>query len=429
VELIIIIALVLLNGIFAMSELSLVSSRRFKLENARKKGSSGAKAALELADRPTRFLSTVQIGITLIGILLGVYSGENLKDDVAAFISGFESLEPYAESLAVGLLVVFITYLSIVFGELFPKRLGMTFPEPIAIRIARPMKALSVLTMPFVWLLTASNDALLTIFGIRKTTDSRVSEEEIKSIIKESAEGGEIQDIEQNIVERVFELGDRKVNTLFTHRSDIVYFDVNDNWEQVRDKINKEKHSAYPVCEDDDIDHVLGIVLLKDLFAHDSEKDFSVRDFIKTPLYITETTYAYKVLEMFRAKKMHYGIVLDEYGTTQGIVTMDDVMDALVGEATEHDQDEYQIVQRDEHSWLVDGQYSVLEFLKYFHIDMEDELDDSFATVAGLIIHKTEALPEVGDYLDFEGYRLEVIDKDGQRIDKLLVTRLSEELE
>ncbi len=259
----------LLNGIFAMSELSLVSSRRFKLENARKKGSSGAKAALELADRPTRFLSTVQIGITLIGILLGVYSGENLKDDVAVFISGFESLKPYAESLAVGILVVFITYLSIVLGELFPKRLGMTFPEPIAIRIARPMKALSVITMPFVWLLTFSNDALLSIFGIRKTTDSRVSEEEIKSIIKESAEGGEIQDIEQNIVERVFELGDRKVNTLFTHRSDIVYFDVNDNWQQVRDKINKEKHSAYPVCEDDDIDHVLGIVLLKDLFTQD----------------------------------------------------------------------------------------------------------------------------------------------------------------
>ncbi|MBU6324552.1 MAG: hemolysin family protein, partial [Bacteroidetes bacterium] len=342
---------------------------------------------------------------------------------------GFESLKPYAESLAVGILVVFITYLSIVLGELFPKRLGMTFPEPIAIRIARPMKALSMLTMPFVWLLTISNDALLAIFGIRKTTDSRVSEEEIKSIIKESAEGGEIQDIEQNIVERVFELGDRKVNTLFTHRSDIVYFDVNDNWEQVRDKINKEKHSAYPVCEDDDIDHVLGIVLLKDLFAHDLEKDFNVRDFIKTPLYITETTYAYKVLEMFRAKKMHYGIVLDEYGTTQGIVTMDDVMDALVGEATEHDQDEYQIVQRDEHSWLVDGQYSVLEFLKYFHIDMDEELDDSFATVAGLIIHKTETLPEVGDFLDFEGYRLEVIDKDGQRIDKLLVSRLSEDSE
>lgn len=208
-EILIIVALVLLNGIFSMSEMSLVSSRKFKLENAKKKGSSGAKTAIELSENPTKFLSTVQIGITLIGILLGVYSGENLTNNVSEYLMQFEIIKPYSHNIATGIIVIFVTYLSIVLGELLPKRLGMTFPEPIAIVLAKPMKILSMITSPFVWLLTTTNDILLKIMGIRKTTDSKISEEEIKSIIKESAEGGEIQDIEHNIVERVFEL-DRK---------------------------------------------------------------------------------------------------------------------------------------------------------------------------------------------------------------------------
>jgi len=223
-ELLIIIGLVLLNGIFAMSEMSLVSSRKFKLESARKKGNKGAKTALEMAENPTRFLSTVQIGITLIGVLLGIYSGEKLTGGVEAFFSRFESLRPFAHNLAVGGVVVFITYLSIVLGELFPKKLGLTFPEPIAMLFSRPMNILSKITAPFVWLLTTTNNLLLRIFGIKANLDSAVSEEEIKSIVRESAEGGEIQDIEHNIVERVFELGDRKANTLMAHRSDLAFF-------------------------------------------------------------------------------------------------------------------------------------------------------------------------------------------------------------
>jgi putative hemolysin len=261
-EIVIILILVLLNGVFSMSEMSLVSSRKFKLENAKKRGSKGAKTALDLSENPTKFFSTVQIGITLIGILLGVYSGENLTNDVSLFLSKFEALAPYAHDISVGVIVLFITFLSIVFGELLPKRLGMTFPEPIAIALAQPMKILSVITSPFVWLLTSTNDIMLSLMGIKKTTDSKVSEEEIKSIIKESAEGGEIQDIEQSIVERVFELGDRKVNSLFTHRSEMVYFTTDDTWEQIREKINTEKHSAYPVCKNNDLDNVIGIVLL-----------------------------------------------------------------------------------------------------------------------------------------------------------------------
>ncbi len=409
-----------------MAELSLVSSRRFKLESAVRKGVNGAKTALDLSDNPTRFLSTVQIGITLIGILLGVYSGENLTNDVEEFILRFEPLAPYSRNLAVGIIVVFITYLSIVLGELFPKRLGMTFPEPIAIALARPMRTLSKMTSPFVWLLTVSNDFLLLLFGIKKPSDVRVSEEEIKAIIKESAEGGEIQNIEKDIVQRVFELGDRKVNTLFTHRSELVFFDTKDSWKEVCEKIDQEKHSAYPVCENNNLDDVVGLVMLKDLFSPKMESRFNIIECMRKPLFINETAYAYQVLELFKKERMHYGIVIDEYGTTMGIITMDDVVDALVGDVSELGQNEYEIVQRDEKSWLVDGQYSIIDFIKYFNLEMfYNSRTNSFTTVAGLIINKSNRILEVGEKVIIENYELEVIDKDGQRIDKVMVTKLN----
>ena len=422
-EIIIIIALILLNGIFSMSEMSLVSARKFKLESAKKKGSTGAKTALDLSENPTKFLSTVQIGITLIGILLGVYSGESLTHDVEQYLTQVQVLSPYAHDLAVVIIVIVVTYLSIVLGELLPKRLGLTFPEPIAIFLAKPMKILSVITSPFVWLLTISNDFILKILGMKNTMESKVSEEEIKSIIKESAEGGEIQNIEQDIVERVFELGDRRVNSLYTHKNDIVFFVETDDLPTVRQKITAEKHSAYPVCSEDDIDKVTGIVLLKDLFTPSIEQDFDLKNFIKEPLYLTEGTYAYKLLEMFKAKRVHYAIVVDEYGSTKGIVTMDDVVDALIGDVTEHNQDEYQITVRDDSSWFVDGQYLFTEFLRYFNIEMEEEIDADFVTIAGFFIYKFKNLPNIGDVVTIDSYTLEVIDKDGQRIDKILVTK------
>lgn len=422
-DLLIIIGLTLLNGIFSMSEMSLVSSRKFKLEAAKKKGNKGAGIALALSENPTKFLSTVQIGITLIGILLGVYSGENLTTGVEVYLSQFTLAQPYAHHIAVGSIVIFVTYLSIVLGELFPKRLGLTFPEPIAIMLARPMRVLSIITAPFVWLLTSTNDILLSILGIKKSMDSSVTEEEIKSIIKESAEGGEIQDIEQNIVERVFELGDRKVKSLITHRSDLVFFDEMDDFNTMKQKINQEKHSAYPVCKNDDLDNIKGIVFLKDLFTVDIQENFTVKRVMKSPLFVNDNIYAYKLLELFKREKMHYAIVIDEYGITKGIVTMDDVVDALVGDVTEHDQSEYQITQRDENSWLVDGIFPIVEFVKYFNIEL-NQLDSNFVTVAGLFINQFESLPKVGDTIQIEDLRLEIIDKDEQRIDKILVTKI-----
>ncbi len=422
-EIIVIFALILLNGIFSMSEMALVSSRKFKLDNAVKKGKPGAKTALDLSENPTKFLSTVQIGITLIGVLLGVYSGETLTNDVKLFVTKITGLAPYAETISTVLVVMCVTYFSIVLGELLPKRLGMTFPEPIALLLAKPMKFLSVLTSPFVWLLTISNDLLLKLIGIKKTSESRVSEEELKSIIKESAEGGEIQDIEQNIVEKVFELGDRKINALRTHKNDLIYFSTTDSWATVKAKIIEEKHSAYPVCKDGNIDEIVGLILLKDLFSVNDAQDFDVTNYLRTPVYVNENAPAYTAFELFKTHKTYYAIVIDEYGSTDGMLTMNDVANALLGNMSE-DEDDHQIVQRDENSWLVDGQYSILEFIRYFNIEMPEKYNPQYTTVAGMLIFRNSRLPEVGEKFVIDNYEFEIVDKDGQRIDKILLTKL-----
>ncbi len=422
-ELIIIIFLVLLNGIFSMSEMSLVSSRKFKLESAGKKGSAGAKKALELSEHPTRFLSTVQIGITLIGILLGVYSGENLTTDFQNFLSGFPVLEPYSKMLATAGIVIFITYLSILLGELLPKRIAMTYPETIITLVAKPMDVLSKITSPFVWLLSTSNNLLLKLLGIKSNSDSIITEEEIKSIVKESAQEGEIELIEHNIVERVFELGDRKINTLLTHRTAMSFFSIDDSLEVIMNKIREDKHTAYPVTEGNNLDDIIGIVLLKDLFPIEDADNFDLRTYLKQPVFLNENYYAYKVLELFKKQKNHYGIVIDEYGNTVGMVTLDDVLDALVGDTATEDNFDYRITERNENSWLADGQVPIVEFMKYFDLDFEFENRDNYTTLVGFFLNEHHGVTQVGDKIKIENLELEIIDKDGQRVDKILITR------
>lgn len=422
-ELLIIVLLVLLNGIFSMSEMSLVSSRKFKLENAGKKGSSGAKKALQLSENPTRFLSTVQIGITLIGILLGVYSGENLTTDFQNFLAKIPALQAYSKPLATTGIVVFITYLSILLGELLPKRIAMTFPERIITMVAKPMDLLSKITSPFVWLLSTSNNLILKLLGIKSNSDSIITEEEIKSIVRESAQEGEIEQIEHNIVERVFELGDRKINTLLTHRTAMTFFSVEDSLEEIMAAIRNDKHAAYPVTRGNNLDDILGIVLLKDLFPIDNPETFSLEKYLKQPVYLNENYYAYKVLELFRKQKNHYGIVIDEYGNTVGIVTLDDVLDALVGDTVTEDYFDYRITERDQNSWLADGQFPIVEFLKYFDLDYEFDNRDHYTTMVGLFLNENGGTANVGDKIRIEDLELEIIDKDGQRVDKILITR------
>ncbi len=405
-----------------MSEIALISARKNRLETAAKKGNANAKAALDLANSPNEFLSTVQIGITLIGILTGIYSGDKITTDVKLFVEGFESLKPYAQSISVGIVVVTLTFFSLVLGELLPKRIGLNYPEAIAKAVAVPMKVVSKVTMPFIWLLTTSTDFLLKIFQIKPTADGKVTEEEIKAIIKEGTEGGEIQEIEHDIVERVFHIGDRKVNSLMTHRNSIVYLSHEDSVQEIKDKVLDELHSVYPVC-DDNLDDVKGVVLLKDLFASFEKGEFDLKKITKEPVYFIEHTSAYKALENFKLSKVHYALVTDEHGVFQGIITLNDILEALVGDAADFYEDEFAIVAREDGSWLVDGHYSLHDFLTYF--DMDDLIGDyEVTTVSGLIVTELGIIPKQGQKLIWNKLEFEVLDMDGVKIDKILVKNI-----
>ncbi|MBN9285105.1 MULTISPECIES: hemolysin family protein [Flavobacterium] len=423
-EIIIIFFLILLNGVFSMSEIALISARKNRLETAAKKGNTSAKTALDLANSPNKFLSTVQIGITLIGILTGIYSGDKVTGDVKLFLDGFETLRPYSPTLSVGIVVVILTFFSLVLGELLPKRIGLNYPEAIAKTVAVPMKVISIVTAPFIWLLTTSTDFILDVLKIKPTADGKVTEEEIKAIIKEGTEGGEVQEIEQDIVERVFHIGDRKVNSLMTHRKSVVYLSVEDDVNEQKEKVLEEIHSVYPVC-DDNLDEVIGIVLLKDLFLSFETGNFDLKAIIKEPVYLIEHTSAYKALEIFKKTKVHYALITDEYGVVQGIITLNDILEALVGDASEFYEEEFQLIAREDGTWLVDGHYSLHDFLTYF--DMDDLINDyDVTTVSGLIMTELSYIPKVGEKLIWNKMELEVIDMDGVKIDKVLVRSLKE---
>ena len=423
-EILIILFLILLNGVFSMSEIALISSRKNRLETAAKKGNKGAKTALDLVNAPNKLLSTVQIGITLISILTGIYSGDKITHDVQTYVAGFASLKPYSDSIAVGIVVVTLTYFSLVLGELLPKRIGLNHPENIAKAVAVPMKIVSQITAPFIWLLTISTDGLLKLLNIKPTADGKVTEEEIKAIIKEGTEGGEVQEIEQDIVERVFHIGDRKINSLMTHRQSIVYLSLEDTVEELKSKVLEELHSVYPVCKDN-MDDVEGVVLLKDLFVNFEKGKFNLKSITKTPVYLIEHTSAYKALENFKKSKVHYAFVTDEYGVFQGIITLNDILEALVGDASDFDEDEYQIITREDGTWLVDGLYSLHDFLTYF--DMDDLTTDyEVTTLSGLIMTEMGKIPTTGEKLFWNKLELEIIDMDGVKIDKVLVKAIKE---
>ncbi|MES2485997.1 MAG: hemolysin family protein [Bacteroidota bacterium] len=408
-----------------MSEIALISARKNRLETAAKKGNAAAQTALDLANAPNKFLSTVQIGITLIGILTGIYSGDKVTDDVQVFVESFAALKPYANQVAVGIVVVILTFFSLVLGELLPKRVGLTYPESIAKLVALPMKYISIITAPFIWLLTISTDGLMKIFNIRPTADGKVTEEEIKAIIKEGTEGGEVQEIEHDIMERVFHIGDRKVNSLMTHRKSVSYLSTEYNKDRIRETMLEELHSVYPVAEGSNLDDVIGIVLLKDIFANYERSNFNLKEIIKEPVYLIEHTSAYKALEIFKKTKVHYALVTDEYGVFQGIITLNDILEALVGDASDFYEDEFQLTPQEDGTWLVDGHYPLHDFLTYFDLD-ELTTDYEVTTVSGLIMTELSYIPKVGEKLAWNLYELEVVNMDGVKIDKVVVRTLKE---
>ena len=406
-----------------MSEIALISARKSRLETAAKKGQKNAKVALELVNAPNKLLSTVQIGITLISILTGIYSGDKITADVQTFILKFQVLSPYAHSIAVGIVVLVLTFF-LVLGELLPKRIGLNYPETIAKSMAIPMKIVSQVTAPFIWLLTLATDFLLKLFNIKPTADGKVTEDEIKAIIKEGTEVGEVQEIEQDIVERVFHIGDRKVNSLMTHRNEIVYLSLTDTPEQVKFKILNELHSFYPVCKTN-LDDVYGAVSLKELFLNFEKGTFNLKDSTAPPDYLIEQTSAYKALENFKKSKVHYAFVVDEHAIFQGIITLNDILEALVGDAADFDANEYQLIANDNGTWLVDGQYSLHDFLTFFD---KDEVINEYdvTTVSGFFATELGRIPQQGEKIIWNKLELEAQKMKGNIIDKLLIMPFKE---
>ncbi|ANH79948.1 hemolysin [Niabella ginsenosidivorans] len=423
-ELFIIALLILLNGLFSMAEIALVSARKARLEAQAGKGDKKAAEALKLANHPDIFLSTVQIGITLIGILTGIYSGEKMTGHIVGFLQKFPAIAPYSKGIATTSVVIIITYFTLIFGELVPKRIGLSSPEKIAKFVARPMKWISVVTYPFIWLLTKSSGLIGKLLNI-KTEDNQVTEEEIKAMISEGTEQGTLEETEQEIIERVFHLSDRNITSLMTHRSDIVWFHVNDTAESIREKILKEPHSIYPIC-DGEIDHIKGVLSLKDLYTNKDTVPF--KDLMRPALFVPENNTAFRVMEKFKESQLHSCFIVDEYGSVLGMITLNDILEAIIGDMPEEDEDDYEITEREDGSYLVDAQIPFYDFLSYFDkAEWMNEGEQEFDTLAGFILHKLKQIPSTGDKLDWNGFDFEIVDMDGHRIDKVLVT-ISQEL-
>jgi putative hemolysin len=423
-EILIVFGLIVLNGLFAMAEIALISARKTRLELQANKGDDQAKKALDLANHPDTFLSTVQIGITLIGILNGIFSGEKLKGPIDAFFHQYTLLAPYSGAIATSVVVLCLTYFSLVIGELVPKKLGLSKPEKIAKLVATPMRYISFITYPFIWLLTKSAKVLVTIFNIHPAENS-VTEEEIKAIINEGTETGAIEEKEQEIIERVFHLGDRNITSLMTHRSDIMWMDINARVADIKQKMHEVVHTSYPLCEGV-IDNIKGIVSIKNILL--ATDDTVLKDLMKPGLYVPENNSVYQVLEKFKQHKANSCFIVDEYGSLEGMMTLNNILEAIVGDMGPADEDDYEIMEREDGTYLVDGQIPFYDFLSKFEkTEFMNEGEHDFNTLAGFILHQLKTIPKTSDTLHWKGFDFEIIDMDGNRIDKVLLT-LSEEI-
>ncbi len=402
-----------------MAEISLVSARKARLEGQAAKGDLEAKRALTLANHPETFLSTVQIGITLIGVLTGIYSGDTFKAPFQAWLERFDVLKPYSSSIATTLIVIILTYLSLVLGELVPKRIGLSNPEKIAKSAAGPMRVVAWITFPFTWLLGISANFIIRLLNI-KTNDNQVTEEEIKAIISEGTEHGAIEEAEQDIIERVFHLSDRNITSLMTHRSDIIWIEGSETVAEIKSTMEDVVHSVYPVCEDN-IDKIKGVVTIKDLFSADASA--SIFSIMKEAMYVPENNTAYQVLEKFKQTKIHQCFIVDEYGTVQGLMTLNDILEAIVGDIPQEEDESYEIIERADGSFLVDAQIPFYDFLSRFDkTEWMMEGDQDFDTLAGFIIHRLEKIPGTGDMMEWKIFTFEIVDMDNHRIDKILVS-------
>lgn len=421
-EIFIIIGLIVLNGVFAMAEIALISARKSNLSCDAKKGNKVASVALRLTKDPDRFLSTVQIGITLIGILTGIYSGNKVAADFSGVLADAGMPLRYAPIVAQAVIVVIVTYLTIIFGELLPKRIGLAKAEHAAKLLAIPMYMLSRVAAPFVWLLSRSTAVVFRLTGLRDG-GSTVTEDEIKSIVNEGADVGEVTPVEKDIVQRVFQVGDLKIDSIMTHRSDITWLDISMDAESVRAVVSGDIHSVYPVM-DKVPDCIRGVVFMSDLFTSLHEEGFRLEKILRKPKFFYENMDVYSALEIMKKEQNCLGLVCDEFGACCGVITLRDILECLVGSVVESSGDGPSIVPRVEgKEWFVDGQCTMYDFLDYFgELDLFE--NGEYNTVAGLCFNVLEHIPVCGESFGWQTFRFEVVDMDGARIDKLFVTRV-----
>lgn len=422
-EIIIILLLIILNGIFAMAEIAIVSARKSRLKQQANEGNKNAQKALDLAQSPSRFLSTVQIGITFVGIFAGAFGGETIAKSLSNELKNIPVVATYANGISIFLVVAFITYLSLIIGELVPKRLALNSPEKIAKFVAYPMDALSKIISPFVSLLTISTDWILRILQIRQSDEPTVSDEEIKMLMREGTRVGIFNLAEKDIVEKTLKLSDKKIKSLMTPRKEIIWLELDSPFKTLRNKIAKHPHAHFPVCRDS-LDKVVGVVRAEDILTNFLlEEKIQLQKFIHKSLFVPESMDALKVLELFRKTVIHMAMVVDEYGSVQGLLSLTDILEAIVGDIPSiNEPGDREITKREDGTYLVDGLVSIDEFKEYFHIrKLPDERSGVFYTIGGFVMHKIGRIPSSGTKLEWEDYRFEVIDMDGNRIDKILI--------
>lgn len=418
----IVFVLILINGLFAMSEIAIVSVRRARLEQLRDDGSKRAEATLALVNDPNRFLSTVQIGITLVGIFAGAYGGATLAQRVAPLLTPWLS-ETAARGVSLVIVVSLITYLSVVVGELVPKRLALQYAESISLLVTWPMSMLSKVATPFVWLLSFSTDVLVRLLGVQEPPDTAVSEEEIRIMLRQSSQAGIIEETEREMVEGIFRLGDWPVKTIMTPRHQIKWLDINATQEEIQHQLYDSPHARLPVC-DGDLDNVLGVVHAKNLLSNRLENnEFNLDEIMTNPIFAPETVNVPVVLEKMRKTGVHLTLIIDEYGQIEGLVTPFDILETIVGDIpTSSELEMPRIIERDEQSWFVDGLLVVYDFQQNFELTEDLPGADTYQTMGGFMIYMLGRLPQEGDSFIWHDMKFEVADMDGKRVDKIIVT-------
>lgn len=429
-EILVILGLILLNGFLSMSEMAIVSAKKNRLQSLANKGSKKAKTALELAENPNHFFSTVQIGITMIGILTGAFGGATIAEKIANDIAKIPGLVPYSQGIGVGIVVVVITFLSLVIGELVPKRIAINSAEKVSLAVAGVMKVFSKITQPFVFLLSKSTNLVLNMLGIKLSSEPTVTEEDLRNMLFEGRETGVIEESEQTMVERIFRLSDRDVSAVMTPRTEVVFLELDDSQEEILKKISESPYTRFPVVSET-YDNVIGVVNSKDLLLQLSEKgSVNLEEVMQDPFFLPETTPALEAVEILKKSGFDIALIIDEYGGLLGLVGMGDILQSIIGNVSKPLENiDEEVVLRDDGSWLFDGMLQIDELKDYLAVDrLPEEEEGRYETLGGLMMSVLNRIPLTGDYFDWNGFRFEVVDMDGRRVDRVMVIPQKEDL-